>query len=194
MNSLYALKPWYGRRLSGVMVACARYGISPTQLSVAGVAFGAAGGLALAGLPTGLPAAVVVAALLAIRLACANLDGGLSRFTDRSSRWGSIENELGDRLSDMAACAGLFFLATPAVALAVLLAASFPSWISLAGAAAGAQRSNVGPVGKTERCLLLVLTAAIGIHAWIAAVLVLGSCITAAVRLVGIRTELAGAR
>ncbi|NEC94651.1 phosphatidate cytidylyltransferase, partial [Streptomyces albidoflavus] len=53
MNGLYALKPWYADRLSGVRGALARRRISPDALTAVGVAAAAAAGGALALLPAG---------------------------------------------------------------------------------------------------------------------------------------------
>ncbi|MEW2111194.1 phosphatidate cytidylyltransferase [Streptomyces albidoflavus] len=148
MNGLYALKPWYADRLSGVRGALARRRVSPDALTAAGVAAAAAAGGALALLPAGW-AAAPVALLLAVRLACANLDGAVA------PGW----------LAALAACA-----------------ATLPSWVSLAGAAAGAPRLNGGPAGKTERCLLAVVAAATGWYAPVLAVIAAGSAATALLR------------
>ena len=51
-------------------------------------------------------AAAAVGVLLAARLACANLDGGVARDSGRSTRFGAVVNELGDRLAEFAALAG----------------------------------------------------------------------------------------
>ncbi|MFE0221184.1 hypothetical protein ACFW0U_09970, partial [Streptomyces albidoflavus] len=54
MNGLYALKPWYADRLSGVRGALARRRISPDALTAAGVAAAAAAGGAGAPRPAGV--------------------------------------------------------------------------------------------------------------------------------------------
>ncbi len=70
------------------------------------------------------------------------------------------------------------------------LGATLPSWVALAGAAAGAPRANGGPVGKTERCALLVGVAA-GVPAVpVLAVVAAGGVVTAGVRLAGLRRGL----
>jgi CDP-diacylglycerol---glycerol-3-phosphate 3-phosphatidyltransferase len=183
-RGLYALKPWYADRLGGTRRWLAAHGVSPDALTAAGVGFGALAGVALATVHHPLPAAVIVATLLALRLAAANLDGALARDTGRSTRFGAVVNELGDRGADLAALAGCFALAPPWLVLLAMLAASAPSWVALAGAASGAARINGGPVGKTERCLLLVVLAALPAHAGVVlAVIAGGSLVTAAVRL-----------
>ncbi|MGW5732755.1 MULTISPECIES: CDP-alcohol phosphatidyltransferase family protein [Streptomyces] len=181
MNGLYALKPWYADRLSGVRGALARREVSPDTLTAAGVLCAAGAAAALAWLPAPF-AALPVAVLLAARLAFANLDGALARDTGRTTRRGALLNELGDRAADLAVLAGFLTLAPLWLVATAGLAATLPSWMSLAGAAAGAPRLNGGPVGKTERCALVVLAAASG---WAVAVLVViaaGSALTAAVR------------
>ncbi|MFD4225303.1 CDP-alcohol phosphatidyltransferase family protein [Streptomyces sp. NPDC058545] len=105
MNGLYALKPWYADRLSGVRATLVRREVSPDTLTAAGVASAAGAAAALAWLPTG-PAALPVAVLLAARLAFANLDGALARETGRTTRRGAVLDELGDRAADLLVPAG----------------------------------------------------------------------------------------
>ncbi|MEH6380014.1 CDP-alcohol phosphatidyltransferase family protein, partial [Streptomyces sp. KLMMK] len=120
---------------------------------------------------------------LAARLAFANLDGALARDTGRTTRRGSVLNELGDRAADLLVLAGFLTLAPLWLVATAALAATLPSWVSLAGAAAGAERINGGPVGKTERCLLAVVAAATGWAVPVLAVVAAGSALTAALRL-----------
>ncbi|MFF1715585.1 CDP-alcohol phosphatidyltransferase family protein [Streptomyces sp. NPDC058268] len=182
MNGLYALKPWYADRLSGVRGALARREVSPDTLTVAGVLCAAGAAASLAWLPVPL-AALPVAVLLAARLAFANLDGALARDTGRMTRRGALMNELGDRAADLLVMAGFLTLAPLWLVATAGLAATLPSWVSLAGAAAGAPRLNGGPVGKTERCALAVLAAASGWTVPVLAVIATGSVLTAGLRL-----------
>jgi CDP-diacylglycerol--glycerol-3-phosphate 3-phosphatidyltransferase len=124
-----------------------------------------------------------VTALLAARLACANLDGGVARDAGRATRFGVVANELGDRVADLAALAGCLALAPVALVAAAGLAATLPSWVSLAGASTGAPRVQGGPVGKTERCALLAIAAFTGTVAPVLAVIAVGSVLTALFRL-----------
>ncbi|MFE6152897.1 CDP-alcohol phosphatidyltransferase family protein [Streptomyces sp. NPDC057889] len=183
MNGLYALKPWYADRLSGLRRALAARQVSPDTLTAAGVVCAAGAAAALAWLPTP-SAALPVAVLLAGRLAFANLDGALARDTGRTTRRGAFLNELGDRAADLLVIAGLLPLAPLWLVAAAAFAATLPSWVSLAGAAAGAPRRNGGPVGKTERCLLAVVAAASGWAVPVLAVVASGSAVTAVVRAV----------
>src|SRR3954452_13901662 len=99
MNGLYALKPWYAARLSRPRTMLAERGVSPTGVSWAGVGFAAMAGGLLATRPAGWVTGAAVATLLALRLACANLDGGLARATRRTSARGAFVNELSDPLA-----------------------------------------------------------------------------------------------
>jgi CDP-diacylglycerol---glycerol-3-phosphate 3-phosphatidyltransferase len=186
-----------------------RHSISPNTISFCGVGFGALAGLSLATMSVGAVRGLVVAALLVARLGCANLDGSVARELEAgrvgrghvgdgngsARRFGGVVNELGDRCAELAAlagCAGAAVGGMPGWWLlgVTALACSAPSWVSLAGAAAGAPRVQGGPVGKTERCLLLVVIAAIGHVVPVLYVLGIGSGLTAVVRVVRVRSLL----
>ncbi len=190
MNGLYALKPWYADRLAGARAALVRRDVSPDTLTWAGVLCAGAAAAALALLPAPY-AALPVAVLLAARLAFANLDGALARDTGRCTRRGAVLNELGDRLADLVVLAGFVSVAPVWPVACAALAATLPSWVALAGTAAGAPRRNGGPVGKTERCALVVLAAASGWYVPVLAVIAVGSLVTAGVRLSWVWRELA---
>jgi CDP-diacylglycerol---glycerol-3-phosphate 3-phosphatidyltransferase len=211
VNGLYALKPWYTRRLGGFTDAAVARDLSPDVFTALGVlaALGAAGALAAGWwLQAGL--------LLAARLAGANLDGAVARARGVSRPWGFVLNEIGDRSADFLMFAGLavFAARTPglvpgvfdssgrlataglAVVLVAALAGTLPTFASLAATGAGAARRNGGPLGKTERCALVVVAVAVpALLVWVCLVLTVGSVLTAALRLRGTHTELvAGVR
>jgi len=185
MNSsgLYALKPWYAARLAPVRRWLVTARVSPNVITIAGIAFGGGAGITLALLRPGPLAGVAVALLLAARLGCANLDGTVARDSGRVTPLGAVLNEVGDRVAELAALAGCLAIAPSRLVLAAALAATLPSWVALAGAAAGLGRIQGGPVGKTERCLLLALLAGTGLVTAMLAILAIGSALTAAVRL-----------
>ena len=181
MIGLYGLKPSYAKVLRPMVDALESRDISPDTVSAAGVLCAAAAGMVVAFAEPGPAAALLVTALLAGRLGCANMDGTLAR--RRAPRaFGGVVNEVGDRAADLALLAGLV-THLGWVAAAVMLAAAMPSWASLAVASSGGPRSNSGPMGKTERCALLVVATATGWFVPIAAALLVGSVLTATVRL-----------
>lgn len=159
MRGLYAAKPWFTRQLGRIVTAAVDRGWSPDAFTAIGVAFAAvaAGGLLVGWWP------LVLIGLVG-RLAGANLDGAVARARRVSRPFGFVLNEIGDRASDLLPSAALSILAwqtgsVPALAAALvaMTAASWPTFISLAAAAAGAPRINGGPFGKTERTLTVFL-------------------------------------
>ena len=196
MASLYSLKYWYTRRLGVIIQASVRRGISPDVWTAIGVIAAALGCGALV-----MGWWLLAFILLAARLGGANLDGAVARARDVSRPFGFVLNEIGDRVSDLFIMAGLVGLAlrtgssttTVYLTLIALAAATLPTFISLAAAGAGATRLNGGPFGKTERCLAAVVAAALPqylvIIAW---VIIMGSAVTACVRLARTATALAG--
>ncbi|WP_146818931.1 CDP-alcohol phosphatidyltransferase family protein [Actinotalea fermentans] len=205
MRGLYALKPWYTRRLGVIVRAAVARGVSPDVFTVVGVVAGAGAGAAVA--LGWWPVALV---LLVARLGGANLDGAVARAQGTSRPWGFVLNELGDRASDLAMFAGLVVLAArtgapaddawwawgdPVVwALVAAAAATLPTFASLALAGAGGTRLNGGPFGKTERCAVVVVATALPAAIPAAcALVVVGSCATAAARLAHGRRQLVAA-
>jgi CDP-diacylglycerol---glycerol-3-phosphate 3-phosphatidyltransferase len=182
-DGLYRFKSWYAARLAPVRRGLAGAHVPPAAITMTGIVFGGCAGAALALMRPGPASGAAVTALLAARLACANLDGGVAREAGRATAFGSVLNEAGDRAAELAALAGCLAIAPPALVLAAAGAATLPSWVALAGAAAGLGRIQGGPVGKTERCLLLALIAAIGFPVVLLWVLAAGSALTALVRL-----------
>jgi CDP-diacylglycerol--glycerol-3-phosphate 3-phosphatidyltransferase len=203
MIGLYALKPWYTRRLTPILNTAVAHNISPDVFTAAGVVAAAAAGVTVA-----LGWWPLAALFLALRLAGANLDGAVARARGVTRPWGFVVNEIGDRVSDLLTFAGLAVFAarlhgpgfqwlswSVIQVLAAALAATLPTFASLAAAAAGATRRNGGPLGKTERCLFIVLATAIPfIMPVLLMQMVNGSILTTVLRLRAARRELAEQR
>jgi CDP-diacylglycerol--glycerol-3-phosphate 3-phosphatidyltransferase len=203
MIGLYALKPWYTRRLTPILNTAVAHNVSPDVFTAAGVVAAGAAGVTIA-----LGWWPLAAVFLALRLAGANLDGAVARARGVSRPWGFVVNEIGDRTSDLLTFAGLAVFAArqhgPSFqwlswsviqVLAAALAATLPTFASLAAAAAGATRRNGGPLGKTERCLFIVLATAIPfIMPVLLMQIVNGSILTTVLRLRAARRELAEKR
>jgi len=203
MIGLYALKPWYTRRLTPVLNAAVSHNVSPDVFTAAGVVAAGAAGVTIA-----LGWWPLAALFLALRLAGANLDGAVARARGVSRPWGFVVNEIGDRASDLLTFAGLAVFAarlhgpgfqwlswSVIQVFAAALAATLPTFASLAAAAAGATRRNGGPLGKTERCLFIVVATAIPfIMPVLLMQMVNGSILTTVLRLRAARRELAQKR
>ena len=203
MPGLYGLKPWFTRRLTPVVNAAVARRVSPDVFTAVGVA--AAGAAALA---VGLGCWPLAALFMVLRLAGANLDGAVARAAGRSRPWGFVVNEVGDRASDLLAFAGLavwaarqggpglHWLSWPVImVLLAALAATLPTFGALAAAGAGAPRPNGGPLGKTERCLIVVVATAFPVVLPVVSMqMVNGSLLTTALRLRAAHRELSAAR
>lgn len=200
MIGLYALKPWYTRQLTPILNAAVAHNVSPDAFTAAGVVAAGAAGAAVA-----LGWWPLAALFLAARLAGANLDGAVARARGVSRPWGFVVNEIGDRSSDLLTFAGLavfaarregpglHWLSWPVLqVLLAAIAATLPTFASLAAAAAGATRRNGGPLGKTERCLFIVIATAVPfVMPVVLTQLVNGSIVTTVLRLRAARRELA---
>lgn len=200
---LYALKPWYTRRLTPIVNIAVTRRISPDVFTVVGVVAAGAAGVAVA-----FGWWPLVALFLALRLAGANLDGAVARARGVSRPWGFVVNEIGDRASDLLTFAGLavwaarqhgpglHWLSWPVImVLVAALAATLPTFASLAAAGAGASRRNGGPLGKTERCLFVLLATAFPVILPVVSTqIVNGSLITTALRLRAAHRELVAKR
>lgn len=167
-TGLYVLKPWFTGRLTPIIDAAVARRISPDAFTAAGVVAAGAAGISIA-----VGSWPLAAVFMVLRLAGANLDGAVARARGVSRPWGFVVNELGDRTADLLAFAGLavwaarqhgpglHWLSWPVLqVLLAALAATLPTFASLAAAAAGSTRRNGGPLGKTERCVFLVLATA----------------------------------
>ena len=191
MRGLYALKPWYTRRLTSILRVAVARDLSPDVFTAVGVVSALGAGVAIA-----FGNWILALVLLAGRLAGANLDGAVARARGVSRPWGFVLNELGDRAGDLAMFAGLVVLAERTAdigwgsgwatgwVLVAAVCATLPTFTSLSGAGASAVRLNGGPFGKTERCAVVVVATAV--PAWIpviSALIVVGSVVTMIVRL-----------
>jgi CDP-diacylglycerol--glycerol-3-phosphate 3-phosphatidyltransferase len=203
MTGLYALKPWFTARLTPIIDTAVAHRVSPDVFTAAGVVAAGSAGTAIA-----FGWWPLAAVFMVLRLAGANLDGAVARARGVSRPWGFVVNELGDRTSDLLAFAGLAvwaarqhgpglnWLSWPVLqVLLAALAATLPTFASLAVAAAGLTRRNGGPLGKTERCLFLVLATAFPVIMPILLMqLVNGSLLTTVLRLRAAHRELKAQR
>jgi CDP-diacylglycerol--glycerol-3-phosphate 3-phosphatidyltransferase len=160
MPSLYSLKNWFTAVLNPVLRLAIKLRLSPDVFTVLGVA-----GAVVAAFGVLQYSAWLVALGCIVRLAGANLDGAFARALGRKSRHGFLKNEIGDRLADFTLLGSFAFLPVAQANESLLqltvfaaLVSSLPTLISLLGYAKGAPRLNGGPVGKTERCLIAVIT------------------------------------
>ncbi len=163
----------------------AAHGASPNGISVAGMGFGLAAGLAFwqtsrggAAWPWWLAGAVCVQ----LRLLCNLLDGMVAIEGGKRSPVGELYNEIPDRVSDAATLVGLGYAAgsVPVLGWLATAAALFLAYIRAAGVVAGAQQAFHGPMAKPHRmaaATLAALGAAAAPLAWHVPAIALGAII-----------------
>jgi CDP-diacylglycerol--glycerol-3-phosphate 3-phosphatidyltransferase len=172
--TLYALKPRFQALLRPSAAALARAGITANQLTVAAAAISVALGVVVTLRLPDTAAFLLVPGWLVVRMALNALDGMLAREFGQRSRLGAYLNELGDVVADAALLVPFAFLApfSPAWTLAVLALAIVAEYAGALGPLAGASRRYDGPMGKSDRALVvgaLALWAGLAaLPAWIA--------------------------
>ena len=157
MPSLYQIKPRFQALLRPLCQRLAAAGVTANQLTIAAVLLSAVGGLLLVLNPHSRWPWLLLPPLLLVRMALNALDGMLAREHGQQSALGAILNELGDVVADAALYAPLALLSgvsAGAVALLLWLAA-LTEMTGLATLQAGASRRYDGPLGKSDRALVI---------------------------------------
>ncbi len=153
MATVYDLKPAFQRLLRPPCGALARAGVTANQVTAAALLLSLATGAAVALQPGRRGLALLVPAVLFVRMALNAIDGMLAREHGMKSALGAFLNELSDVVSDAALYLPLALVpgaSAPLVVAAVLLA----GLTEMAGVVAlqvGAARRYDGPMGKSDR-------------------------------------------
>lgn len=189
---VYAVKPQFRRLLRGAARALAVRGVTPDQVTSAGVGASVLGGLAFMVGRWDRRAYAAVSLLAFARTAANALDGLVAEETGLGRPAGELYNETADRLGDAAFLAGAATVpgVPPVLGLAALSSAELASFVGVTAKAAGGQRRYDGPMGKPDRMLLLgaagLAAARIRRPTWAVATalagIVVGSAVTAANR------------
>ncbi len=185
MPSVYGFKPRFQSLLRPLVRACVRRGVTPNHLTLAALLGSLGVGLAL---PLARQRPLVLLALpawLLARMALNAMDGMAAREHGMATPLGAVLNELGDVLSDVAIYLPLALLAPELrwPATAFCLGAVVTEFAGVLAQALGAPRRYDGPMGKSDRALLLgalglVTAFAPGLLRWWPAVLWLAAALT----------------
>jgi CDP-diacylglycerol--glycerol-3-phosphate 3-phosphatidyltransferase len=155
--TLYALKPRFQNLLRPVATWLAGMGVTANQVTLAAALLSVAVG-ALLCLPHRSPALFLLLPLwLFVRMALNAIDGMLAREHGQKSRLGGYLNELCDVVSDAALLLPFAFVA-PFAAWAVFLViflATLSEYAGVMGPLVGASRRYDGPLGKSDRALVI---------------------------------------
>ncbi|MBK7540443.1 MAG: CDP-alcohol phosphatidyltransferase family protein [Candidatus Competibacteraceae bacterium] len=156
MISLYAIKPGFQRLLRPIARCLHSRGVSANQVTLAALLLSLAAGGALCWAPP--PAALLLLPpVLLLRMALNALDGMLAREFQRPTPLGAILNETGDVLADAGLYLPLILIpgVSAAAVVALVLLALLSEFCGVLGVQVGASRRYDGPLGKSDRALLL---------------------------------------
>ncbi len=159
MPSVYDFKPRFQSLLRPLVGACVRCGITPNHITLAALLGSLAVGAALPLARDRPLVLLLLPAWLLARMALNAMDGMAAREHGLRTPLGAVLNEMGDVLSDLALYLPLALLAPglrwPTVAFC--LGAVVSELAGLLGQALGDRRRYDGPMGKSDRALLLGL-------------------------------------
>lgn len=170
--TLYQVKPWFQSVLRPGVATLAGLGARPNHLTAAAVAVSICAGL-LVGVGGKQHAWLWLVPLMYLaRMALNAADGLLAREHGMETRGGAVFNEIADVVSDAAAYLpfALVFPAQAAVIVVVVVLALIGEVAALAASESG-ERRNDGPLGKSDRALVIgaiALVASFGLDeaAW----------------------------
>jgi phosphatidylglycerophosphate synthase len=159
MPSVYEFKPAFQRLLRPLVQGLVSAGITPNHLTLAAVAGSLAVGAAVAALARAPRWLLLLPAWLLVRMALNAMDGMAAREHEMRTRLGGALNEVGDVVSDLALYLPLAAVSpgVPWPAVAFSLGALLTEFCGLLGLALGGARRYDGPMGKSDRALIVGL-------------------------------------
>ena len=164
MAGIYALKPAFQRSLAGIERWLVVKRVHPDWITGAALVISVVGGVCLYVAPGRLWPLALVPVIAVVRTALNALDGLVAKSTGLARPWGEVLNELSDRFADVALLGGIA-LAAPsnlilgASAITMMLLSSY---LAILSKAAGGRRQYMGPMGKADRMVLLIIGTPFG--------------------------------
>lgn len=157
MASLYNLKPHFQARLRPLAGRLAARGTTANQVTMAALALSVLVGALVAWAQGGYGTLLLVPIALFVRMALNAIDGMLAREHGMKSKLGAVLNEIGDMVSDAALYLPLALVPGAPAAWIVLfvVAAALTEAAGLIGPMLGRERRYDGPMGKSDRALVV---------------------------------------
>ena len=156
MISVYQLKPKFQALLQPLLQRMRKWGVSPNLLTLLGILLSLAMGIyALYGDRT--IALILMPIVLLLRMALNALDGMMARQYNLQSKMGALLNEMGDVISDIVLYYPLYvlFAMDQIWVMCFLLLSVLNEFAGLLGQALGGARRYDGPMGKSDRALVM---------------------------------------
>jgi len=158
MISVYKLKPKFQALLQPLLARLHKWGVSPNLLTLLGILLSIAMGI-YAFYGNRLLALILLPLVLLVRMALNALDGMMARQFNMQSKLGAVLNEIGDIVSDIALYYPLYILfkMDPTWIMFFLLLSTLNEFAGLLGQAINGERRYDGPMGKSDRALVVGL-------------------------------------
>ncbi len=156
MISVYQLKPKFQALLQPLLQRLRKWGVSPNLMTLLGILLSLAMGIyALYGDRT--IALILMPIVLLLRMALNALDGMMARQYNLQSKMGALLNEIGDVVSDIVLYYPLYvlFAMDQIWVMCFLLLSVLNEFAGLLGQALGGARRYDGPMGKSDRALVV---------------------------------------
>ena len=159
MISVYKLKPKFQAALTPILTYFHRKNITANQITIFSVLFSLLIGVLFWFADTNSGLFLVLPIGLLIRMALNALDGMMARKYNQISKKGEVLNEIGDVVSDLFVFLPLVkFLPEAIYPIIVFMALGIINEMAgLMGKIVGTERRYDGPMGKSDRALLLGL-------------------------------------
>jgi CDP-diacylglycerol--glycerol-3-phosphate 3-phosphatidyltransferase len=155
--TLYDLKPRFQQLLRPLVAWLAGIGTTANQVTLTAALLSVLVGAWLSLPGRSAAAFLVLPAWLFVRMALNAIDGLLAREFGQKSRLGGYLNELCDVVSDAALLLPFAFVAPfgPTAVFSVMFLAALSEYAGVMGPLVGASRRYDGPLGKSDRALVL---------------------------------------
>lgn len=161
MPSIYGLKPAFQNLLRPFTRWLAGCRVSANQVTITALLLSLVAGACIAAYPDARWPLLLIPIVLFVRMALNAIDGMLAREYGMKSKLGALLNEMGDVISDTALYLPLALVpGVPAGAMVITVLMAIIS--EMAGVLAiqiGAERRYDGPLGKSDRALVLGVVA-----------------------------------
>lgn len=158
MISVYKLKPKFQALLQPLLARLHKWGVSPNLLTLLGILLSVAMGI-YAFYGNRILALILLPLVLLVRMALNALDGMMARQFNMQSKLGAVLNEIGDIVSDIALYFPVYvlFKMDPNWIMLFLLLSALNEFAGLLGQAINGVRCYDGPMGKSDRALVVGL-------------------------------------
>ncbi len=159
MISVYKIKPAFQKVLQPILRSLHKRGVTPNQLTILAILLSLFLGYQLLNydqIPYGL---LILPLGLLLRMALNALDGMMARQYDMQSTLGEMLNEMGDIISDMALILPLLVIpnVNKSLIIGFAILTILNEFAGLLGKAIGKERRYDGPMGKSDRSLVIGL-------------------------------------